>query len=402
MEGPLNGVKVVELAMWVAGPSAAAVLGDWGADVIKLEDPNGGDPIRAMGTRAMGLEADLMPPYEVDNRNKRSVSVDLRRPEGVAFAMRIIEGADVFITSLRVNTLARLGLDPATLAARNPRLIYATLNGYGYRGPDRDRPAFDYAAGWARTGLMATIAEPGHAPPGQRPGMIDHAAGLALAGAISAALLQRERTGRATEVRISLFQMGLWMNATDLTIGLIAGMAPTAENRYESLNPLWNRYPCRDGKWIYFVMLQSDKFWPDFCAAFERPQWKDDPRWIDFAARRENGRSLVSAIEEVTVTRSRAEWAPIFDCHELIWAPVQTNAEVLADEQARALNAFVGVNHPSIAGCRVVNSPIEFNSGPRPPYSAAPELGAHTEEVALEVGLSWDEIAALKATGALG
>jgi crotonobetainyl-CoA:carnitine CoA-transferase CaiB-like acyl-CoA transferase len=402
MEGPLNGVKVVELAMWVAGPAATAVLGDWGADVIKLEDPNGGDPIRAMATPAMGSQPQLRPPYEQDNRNKRSVTVDLRRREGLEFALRIIERADVFVTSLRLGTLERLGLDYASLAARNPRLIYATLNGYGHRGPDRDRPAFDYAAGWARTGLMATIAEPGQAPPGQRPGMIDHAAGLALAGAISAALLQRARTGRATEVRISLFQMGLWMNSTDLTIGLIAGIAPTSESRRESPNPLWNRYPCRDGKWIYFVMLQADKFWPGFCAALDRPLWKDDPRWRDFAARGENARALVSAIEQAMAARNLAEWAPILDRHGLIWAPVQTDAEVLEDEQARAINAFVEVNHSSIAECRIVNSPIEFSSGPKPPYSAAPELGAHTEEVALEVGLSWDEIAKLKATGVLG
>ena len=248
IDRPLAGIKVVELAMWVAGPSCSAVLGDWGADVIKLEDPNGGDPIRgAVTTRAM-TETRVVPPYELDNRNKRSVAVDLRRAEGVEFAMKIIEHADVFITSLRVETLARMKLDYASMASRNPRLVYASLNGYGHRGPDKNRPAFDYAAAWARSGIMHTVAEPGQAPPAQRPGMIDHAAGLGLAGAISAALLQRVRTGHGCEVNISLFQMGLWMNAADLTIGLITGKAPEQESRSERTNPLWNSYQCKDGR----------------------------------------------------------------------------------------------------------------------------------------------------------
>src|SRR5579862_9283809 len=333
IDRPLNGIKVVELAMWVAGPSCSAVLGDWGADVIKLEAPQGGDPIRgAVTTRAMSSSR-VVPPFELDNRNKRSVAVDLRRAEGVDFAMRIIEHADVFITSLRVDTLSRMKLDYASLAARNPRLVYASLNGYGHRGPDRNRPAFDYAAAWARSGIMHTVAEPGTAPPAQRPGMIDHAAGLGLAGAISAALLQRIRTGRGCEVNISLFQMGLWMNATDLTIGLITGQPPEQESRSERTNPLWNSYQCEDGGWVYFVMIQSDKHWGDFCAAVGHQKWKDDSRFNDFGARRKNSRALTSLIDEALATRPRAEWAPIFDRHQLIWAPVQTEDEVMRDAQ---------------------------------------------------------------------
>ncbi|MGA8792683.1 CoA transferase, partial [Candidatus Binatus sp.] len=162
MDRPLEGVRVVEVAMWVAGPSTTAVLGDWGADVIKLEDPATGDPIRGFVTRTMGdPNARIRPPFELDNRNKRSVAVDLRRPDGHAFALKLIEHADVFVTSLRLDAIERMKLDYATLAAKNPRLIYASINGYGHRGPDRNRPAYDYAAAWARSGLMATIAEPG-------------------------------------------------------------------------------------------------------------------------------------------------------------------------------------------------------------------------------------------------
>ena len=403
MDRPLEGIKVVELAMWVAGPSTAAVMADWGAEVVKLEDPGTGDPIRGFATRAMGDPNTLIrPPFELENRDKRSVAVDLRSPEGHAFASKLIERADVFITSLRLDAIDRMKLDYETLAAINPRLIYATINGYGHRGPDRNRPAYDYAAGWARSGLMATIAEPGQFPPAQRPAVIDHAVGLGLAGAISAALLGRERSGRGREVRISLFAMGLWMNASDLTVGLMTGRSPGSEARTDRVNPMWNSYRCRDDRWIYFVMVQSDRFWPDFCAALAQPEWLKDPRFKDSSARTKNCSALIAEIDRVMATRNSAEWEPVFDAHGFIWAPVRTDAEVLTDPQAEAIGAFGAVEHPQIPGCRLVNNPIEFTEVEPRAHRAAPELGQHTEEVALEAGLSWEEIARLKEIGALG
>ena len=305
MDRPLKGVRVVEVAMWVAGPSTTTVLGDWGADIIKLEDPATGDPIRGFVTRTMGdPNARIRPPFELDNRNKRSVAVDLRRPDGHAFALKLIEHADVFVTSLRLDALERMKLDYASLAAKNPRLIYGSINGYGHRGPDRNRPAYDYAASWARSGLMATIAEPGQSPPGQRPAMIDHAVGLGLAGAISAALLARERSGRGREVNISLFSMGLWMNASDLTIGLMTGHSPQSESRTERINPMWSSYRCADARWIYFVMIQSDRYWPDFCLALGKPDWQNDPRFKDSVARAQNCAALTDEIDRAIALRS--------------------------------------------------------------------------------------------------
>jgi len=381
MDRPLQGIRVVEVAMWVAGPSTTAVLGDWGADVIKLEDPTTGDPIRGFVTRTMGdPNARIRPPFELDNRNKRSVAVDLRTAEGHAFALKLIERADVFVTSLRLDA----------------------INGYGHRGPDRNRPAYDYAAAWARSGLMATIAEPGQPPPAQRPAMIDHAVGLGLAGAISAALLARERTGRGREVNISLFSMGLWMNASDLTVGLMTGRSPQSESRTERVNPLWSSYQCADARWIYFVMIQSDRHWPDFCRALGKPEWLDDPRFKDSTTRAQNCATLTGEIDRAVAARTSDEWAPVFDRHNLVWAPVRTDAEVLDDPQAEAIGAFAAVDHPNISECRVVNSPVEFGDVDQEPHRAAPELGQHTEEVALEIGLTWDEIARLKASGTLG
>jgi crotonobetainyl-CoA:carnitine CoA-transferase CaiB-like acyl-CoA transferase len=403
MQGPLVGFRVVEVAMWVAGPSAAAILADWGADVIKIESPRGGDPIRALTVFAQGdSEQTLSPGYELDNRNKRSIAVDLRRAEGRDFALRLIDTADVFLTNLRLNALEEMKLDYSSLAMRNPRIVYASLNAYGHQGSERLRPGFDYAAGWSRSGLMATVAEPGEPPPAQRPGMIDHAAGLGMAGAISAALLARERTGRGCEVNLSLFSMGLWMNATDLTVALMSGVAPKPESRAARPNPLWNSYQCRDGRWIYFVMLQDQRHWPDFCVALEHPQWLDDPRFHDSRARRHNCRELISAIAAVVATRTRSEWAPIFDRHGLFWAPVQTNDEVLEDPQAQAIGTFSPVEHPRIPNCRVVNGPVRFSFATNTRCKAAPELGQHSEEVALELGFSWEDIARLRQTGVMG
>jgi len=404
MQGPLAGFRVVEVAMWVAGPSAAAILADWGADVIKIENPRGGDPMRGLTAPARSDPLQTIAPgYELDNRNKRSVAVDLRHPEGREFAMRLIETADVFLTNLRLDALEEMRLDYTALAARNPGLVYATLNAYGHDGPERLRPGFDYAAGWSRSGLMATVGEPGEPPPAQRPGMIDHAAGLGMAGAISAALLARQRTGRGCIVQLSLFSMGLWMNATDLTIGLLCGLPPKPESRSARPNPLWNSYQCQDGRWIYFVMLQDERHWPEFCAALGRAQWLQDPRFSDSQARRQNCRELISAISAVVATRTRSEWAPVFDRHGLFWAPVQTNEEVLEDPQAQAIGTFVPVDHPRIGKCRLVNNPIRFSpSGSDTAHKAAPELGQQSEEVALELGFSWEEIARLKQSRVLG
>jgi len=308
----------------------------------------------------------------------------------------------VFVTSLRIDALRRMQMDSATLRARNRRLIYASLNGYGHRGPDAERPAYDYAAAWSRSGLAAAIQEPGAPPPAQRPAMIDHAVGLGLAGAISAALLARERSGSGREVNVSLFAMGLWMNASDLTVGLMTGRTAEPESREQRINPLWSSYRCKDGRWIYFVMIQADRFWTQFCDALGRTDWRDDPRFTNASVRARNSSAMTAEIDEVVATRTRDEWAPILDHHQLIWAPINSEAEVLRDPQAEALGAFARVDHPTLEHCRVVNSPIEFSDVPTEPYRAAPALGQHTEEVALELGFSWSEIARLKESGALG
>jgi crotonobetainyl-CoA:carnitine CoA-transferase CaiB-like acyl-CoA transferase len=400
--GLLDGIRVVELGIFVAGPAASAVLADWGADVVKIENPAGGDPIRALS--ALGLvpfDPPINPALELENRGKRSIAIDIQTPRGRELARQLVARADVFVTNLRPGALERAGLSYAALKPLNPRLVYAGLSGYGNRGPDRDRAAFDYAAWWARSGAMACLAEPDGPPPTQRPAMGDHQAGLALAGAIAAALFRRERTGEGAEIHLSLYQLGLWMMASDLEVCLVTGASYQPTGRLVP-NPLWNRYRAGDGRWFHLVMLQADRYWGRFCRAIGRPELERDERFGSIGLRAQNAAALVEILDAVFAERPLAEWAEIFDRHELVWAPARTIAEVVRDPQTEALDPFARVRHRSGEEIRVVRSPVEFDGQPVEIRSLAPELGEHTEEILLEMGYSWEEIAKLRDEGALG
>lgn len=399
--GPLKGIKVVEMGIWVAGPAAAAVLGDWGAEVIKIENPAGGDPVRALLALGIPFELPVNPSLELDNRNKRSVAVNIQTPEGRAVVKRLLRDADVFVSNLRAAALQRTGLAYADLRLENPRLIYAALSGYGRRGPEKDRAAFDYAAFWARAGAMASLGEPEGPPPSQRPAMGDHPAGLALAGAVAAALYHRERTGEGQEVHLSLFQAGLWMMATDVETCLVTGMANTPTGRLVP-NPLWNHYKAKDNKWFHLVMLQADRYWPAFCEAVERPDLARDDRYGSVVERARHSVELIALLDDLFMRKTRTEWADRFDRHNLVWGPVQSIAEVVQDPQAQALGAFAAVPHRSGEEIQVVRSPVEFSATPPSIRRGGPELGEHTEEVLLEHGYTWDDLAVLKEKGAIG
>ncbi len=399
--GPLAGIKVVELGIWVAGPATAAVLGDWGAEVIKVENPQGGDPIRALLALGIPVQPPVNPGLELDNRNKRSVAVNIQVPEGAALVRRLVQAADVFVTNVRPVALERVGLSYPALRAANPRLVYASLTGYGTRGPEKDRAAFDYAAFWARSGAMASLGEPGVPPPTQRPAMGDHVAALAMAGAIAAALYHRERTGEGQEVHLSLFHAGLWMMATDIETCLITGFAPAPSGRAVP-NPLWNHYRAKDEKWFHLVMLQADRYWGAFCEAIGRPDLATEDRYANVIVRAQHSLELIALLDEIFATRTRAEWGEIFDRYGLVWGPVQSVAEVIHDPQARSLGVFEKLQHRTGDTVEIVRSPVEFSSTPASIRQLAPELGEHTEEVLLEHGYSWEEIAVLKEKGAIG
>ena len=398
MAGVLEGVKVVELAIWAAAPAGGGIMADWGAEVIKVEDPDGGDPFRGFLSTGVGAAtaSSINGSFDSDNRNKKSIAVDIRTPQGQEIVYRLIEKTDVFLTNFRPAAIERYGLSYPRLKGRNSRLVYVWVTGYGTVGPEKDRAAFDYAGFWARSGMMATIGEPDAPPPGQRPGMGDHTTAIAVAAATAAALFARERTGRGQEVQLSLFRTGMWVDSMDIQTALLSRQDVPRLSRKAVGNPLFNAYRTKDGKWFQLVMLQSDRHWPGLCRAIGREDLLHDPRFVDAAARHEHSRALVTLLDAALETKTRSEWAAIFDAAGLFWGPVQTVEDVIHDPQARANGAFVSVAHPSGQEIEMVATPIDFRETPAETRQAAPELGQHTEEVLLAAGYTWEDLARLR------
>lgn len=383
MTGPLAGIRVVELGVWVAAPAAGGLLADWGADVIKIEPP-AGDPARRFG-RMLGLDPEVNPPFDMDNRSKRSVVLDLSTDDGRAVADELISRADVFLTNVRPAALRRLGFDFDTLAQRHPRLVYGLITGYGVGGPDADRAAYDVAAFWARAGLAHLLTRPGETPPFQRGGMGDHAAGVTLAAGICAALVARGRTGAGQLVATSLYRQGVYTVSFDLNTFLATGH-PIAIGRRESMgNPCMNNYRAGDGKPFWLVGLEGERHWPPLCRAVGRTDWLDDPRYARPRERARNAETLIAELDAVFATRTLAEWADIFASEpDLFWSPINTLEDVLGDEQFHTAGGIVDVPVPD-GTVPMVASPVDFSATPWAPRGPAPALGEHTAEILAEL-----------------
>ena len=383
MTGPLEGVRVVELGVWVAGPAAGGVLADWGADVVKIEPP-AGDPARGFA-KMIGGDLPLNPPFEMDNRSKRSIVIDFDKPDGLSLAHELLATADVFLTNIRLDALERLGLDPDSLRARYPRLVYGIITGYGITGPDRDRAAYDISAFWARSGVVGMLTRAGEDPPFQRGGMGDHGAGMTLAGGISAALLARERTGEGQLVATSLLRHGMYTISFDLNMALRFGVPLAVAKRTQMTNPVINCYQDKDGRWFWLVGLEGQRHWPDVCRAIGHPEWIDDERFRDENGRRENINEIIPEMDRIFATRTRDEWSEIFDRENVWWAPVQTTDEVLADPQVHAGGGLVEV--PENGGTvMMINTSVDFLGTPGGPRAMPPELGEHTDAILDELG----------------
>jgi crotonobetainyl-CoA:carnitine CoA-transferase CaiB-like acyl-CoA transferase len=396
----MEGVRVIELGVWVAGPAAGLILADWGADVVKIEPPGVGDPGRLFA-KMLGGDLPFNPPFEMDNRNKRSIGLDLANPEGLALGLELIDGADVFLSNMRPAALERLGLSPEALTERNPRLIYASITGYGRKGPEAGKAAYDIAAFWSRSGIAASLTQPGGQPPFQRGGMGDHNAGLAAAGAISAALFARERTGRGQLVETSLLREGTYTLSFDLSIGLRYGVAVQTADRRTMGNPAINCYQDSEGAWFWIVGLEGDRHWPPLARVAGHPEWVDDPRFLTQADRAANAGELIPMLDDIFATRTRDEWAQIFDTEEdLWWAPVQTVQEVLADPQAHAAGSFVEVPDGETT-TMLPATPVDFGGVPCEQRHMAPELGEHGDEILGELGRDPKQIAELRERGVL-
>ncbi len=382
---PLAGVRVVELAVVIAGPAASVMLGDWGADVVKVE-PLDGDPHRSH----------TQPSYfELDNRDKRSIGLDVKTPQGKQIMLQLLEQADVFVTNLRPSALRRLGLDYDHLAPVLPRLVYASVSGYG--GAADDRPGYDIGAYWSRSGLANALTAPGQAPPVSRPGLGDHPTGLATAAGIAAALYARERTGQGTLVQTSLLRTGLYAISSDL-IGQLAGIEPTAGLQRALYNPMLGCYRSSDGHWFWLLGVQSLRMWPKLARAIDRPELATDSRFDTHAGLIGNRDELMALLDEVFAGRTMQQLAADFEAEDVWWDPVQDFAGAVADPLAIESGAFP---ESDCAWGRTVATPVDFG-GHRPgPVGRAPEAGEHTEQLLLDLGYDWDDIVALKEAGAV-
>ncbi|GBG37950.1 CaiB/BaiF CoA transferase family protein [Mycobacterium montefiorense] len=383
MAGPVEGLKVVELGVWVAGPAASCILADWGADVVKIEPP-AGDPGRTFG-RMLGCDLGVNPPFELDNRSKRSIVLDLSTDEGREIAFELLADADVFVTNVRPGALQRLGLDFESLSARCPRLVYGLITGYGQTGPDADRAAYDVAAFWSRAGVAHLLTRPGQTPPFQRGGMGDHSAGMTLAAAICAALLARERTGTGQLVTTSLYRQGAYTVGFDLNTYLLTGQ-PIAIGQRETMgNPCMNNYAAGDGRRFWIVGLEGDRHWPPLCRVVGHPEWLEDPRYSDAGARFANGVELIAELDRIFATRSLDEWAQAFAAEpDFFWSPINSIEDVMADEQFHAAGGIVDVPDGQ-ASISMVATPADFHGTPWAPRGPAPELGQHTDEILAEL-----------------
>ena len=398
MPGPMEGVKVVEVGVWVAGPAAGGILADWGADVVKIEPPGLGDPARSF-SKMLGADLPFNPPFEMDNRSKRSIVIDLKHEEGLALAHELIADADVFVTNVRMNALEKIGLDPDTLSGRYPRLVYAMITGYGMEGADRDRAAYDIAAFWARSGVAGMLTTPGQHPPFQRGGMGDHNTGLSAAAAVSAALYSREKTGKGQVVATSLLRQGLYTLSFDIASSLRFGVPLGVADRKTMGNISINNYQDRDGRWFWLVGLEADRHWPPLVRCVDRPEWLEDGRFTTMVDRAQNAAVLIEMLDEIFATKSIAEWAEIFDAEEdLFWAPVQSLDEVIADPQVRAAGGFIEVPDGA-ATTTLPATPADFLGTPNEPRWMAPEAGQHTDEVLGELGRDARGIASLRESG---
>jgi crotonobetainyl-CoA:carnitine CoA-transferase CaiB-like acyl-CoA transferase len=376
-------LRVVELGVWVAGPAAGGILAEWGADVVKIEPPTG-DPARLFG-RMMGLDMDVSPPFEMDNRSKRSVVLDLTTDDGRAAALELISGADAFVTNVRPGALRRLGLDYESVAPDNPRLVYGLITGYGETGPDADRAAYDIAAFWSRAGVAHLLTRPGDTPPFQRGGMGDHAAGMTLAAAICAALLARDRTGSGQLVSTSLYRQGAYTVSFDLNTYLMTGQPIAVGQREKMGNPCMNNYAAGDGRRFWIVGLEVDRHWPPLCRAVGKREWLNDPRFADARSRAINAVELIAELDQIFATKPLDEWAEIFAGEpDFFWSPVNSVEDVVADEQFHAAGGMVDVPDGR-AVVPMIATPADFHGTPWAARSAAPRLGEHTDEVLAEL-----------------
>ena len=376
MSGPLHGVKVIEMGVWVAGPAATGLMADWGADVIKVEPPSG-DPQRFVFGALGVADQKGVPPFEIDNRGKRSVVLDLRQEVDLQKMFTLLEDADVFVSNVRPAGLARMGLDPDSLTKRFPRLVYGQLTGYGTTGPDVDKAGYDIGAFWSRTGLAHTTVSPDELPPAIRSGQGDHTTGLSMAAGVMAALFDRERTGKGRVVSTSLLRTGIYTLGWDVGVYLRFGKRQSTKSSRKNPAPQMNCYRCADGRAFWLLGMEADRHFPGLLKAIGREELASVENFKNARARSINAGEFTAVLDEHFATQDYAYWTAKFDENDVWWAPLNSIADAVADPQVIASGAFVDMTpQPDEAPYRAVNSPVDF-SDYTPTYGPVPNLGEH-------------------------
>jgi crotonobetainyl-CoA:carnitine CoA-transferase CaiB-like acyl-CoA transferase len=398
---PLDGIRVLEAAMYGFVPSAGAVLAEWGADVIKVEHAVTGDPQRGLRqTGALRVEGDPNPNIEHANRSKRSLGLDMSVPEGKEVLYELARRSDVFLTSFLPGHRKKFGIDVDDIRAVNPNIIYARGSALGPRGAEAEKGGYDMTAFWCRAGTAATITPPAMpgmiGPPG--PAYGDTISGTNLAGGVAAALLKRERTGEPSTVDVSLLGSGLWSLGHTVALTTHLGQrleAPPPGVPGSPINPLVGLYATSDGRYISLVMMQATKFWADVCRHIDRPELADDPRFATEEKIAANTAEAVEILTKAIATRSLAEWSERFATLAGPWAPVQDTLQAARDPQIRANQYMVQAGE-----LELVTNPVQFDVAAAEP-GPAPRFAEQTDEILMELGFDWERIIELKTVGAV-
>jgi crotonobetainyl-CoA:carnitine CoA-transferase CaiB-like acyl-CoA transferase len=408
MAMPLEGIRIIDWTVGQFGPVATSMLGDLGAEVIKLEQPVIGDPGRGMqsimGRSATGLPEGRNYYFENNNRSKRGITLDVTKKEGQEIVYRLVKTADVFVNNFRQGVASRVGLDYGTLSQCNPKIIYAWASALGPDGPDSEKPGLDFLA-QARSGLMTSVGEPGMPPLVTQGGPADQIGAVFLGYAVVIALLARERLGVGQEVDVSLLGSMITAQGLNVAARTILGYEIPRHERAKIRNPLWNHYQCADGRWLVLAMLWSGRCWPDFCRVMGIEDLQNDPKFESMQTRADNSEELISILDNIFATKTRDEWIRIFDDAlargaDIIYSIMNTISDLPDDPQATANNYITNFNHPVFGEIKVVGLPYKFHKTPGVVGGnnrrEAPELGQHTEEVLLELGYTWDDIVEFK------
>lgn len=395
---PLEGLRVLDVSSFIAAPAAAVVLGDYGADVVKVEAPGDGDPHRRNVALTSFPKSDVNYPWHLDARNKRSVALDLKHPDGRAALDRLIDGADILITNFPFPVRERLRLRYEDVSSRNPRLIYASFSGYGEAGADKDQPGYDANGYFARSGLLDALHFEGQPPGFALPAQGDRPSAMALLSAILLALFDRERTGKGTWVASNLLANGLWANGVYAQAALIGAYLPNRPPRERPRSALANIYLTSDDRWLQINITNETRDWPVIAAMIERADLLTDPRFAERTARHANAVALREILDGIISTQSFAHWNRFLKAHGVPHAIVNRLQDIPNDTQAAAARAVVETDIAEMP--RTLAAPFQIGGAtPRRP-GPGPDLGQHTDVILREAGLSENEIAALKASGA--